>query len=215
MVERGHAREADFERDRDVALHLFGAPALGLGHDLHHRRDRVRIRLDVELAVRVQAPDDDEGRRADDDEGEANRQCDEALDHVAVRRSLVDGGRPATTDPARAQPCGAERQADAASRRDRAVTEGEDGSSRSAPWGALSAAGGVNEESARVGRVRDAARREESDEHAEQHGEDGHGDDRRQLRVLTGSLGRRSIRIRSHAVPRARERQAYTPAQVR
>ena len=53
MVEGGHAREADFERNGDVTLDLFGAPAVGLGHDLHHRRDRVRIRLDVELPIRV------------------------------------------------------------------------------------------------------------------------------------------------------------------
>ena len=51
VVEPGHSGEADLERDRDVALDLLGAPSVGLRDDLDERRDRVRVRLDVELRV--------------------------------------------------------------------------------------------------------------------------------------------------------------------
>ena len=61
---RGRASgEADLERDGDVALDLLGAPAVGLGDDLDHRRHRVRVGLDVELLVAVEPEAEDAGRQ--------------------------------------------------------------------------------------------------------------------------------------------------------
>ena len=47
--------EADLERHRHVALDLLGAPAVRLRDDLDHRRHRVRVGLDVEVACSSRA----------------------------------------------------------------------------------------------------------------------------------------------------------------
>ena len=57
VVQARHAGQADLQRDGHVALDLLGAPAVGLGDDLDHRRHRVGVGLDVELAVGVDPGD--------------------------------------------------------------------------------------------------------------------------------------------------------------
>ena len=52
VLEPLHAGQANLERDGDVALDLLRAPPVGLGDDLDQRRNRVRVRLDIEVAVR-------------------------------------------------------------------------------------------------------------------------------------------------------------------
>ena len=81
VVEPRHSGEADLQRDRDVALDLFGAPSVGLGDDLDQRGDRVRVRLDVEVAVGAESPENDDDRHRQDDERHSQSQCHESLDH--------------------------------------------------------------------------------------------------------------------------------------
>ncbi len=93
VLQAGHAGQADFERDRDVPLDLFGAPPVGLRDDVDHRRHRVRVRLDVEVAVREDAGEDEHGRSRKDDERHPQSECDESLDHRGF--PLVARERPA------------------------------------------------------------------------------------------------------------------------
>src|SRR5262249_39488896 len=81
VIEMRHAREADLERDGDVALYLFGAPTFGLRDELDERRDRIGIRLDVELLIAVEAEAEHSERQHADDGGHLERKTDEFLDH--------------------------------------------------------------------------------------------------------------------------------------
>src|ERR1019366_6358076 len=55
VLQAGHADEARFERQRNVAFHFFRAPALRLRDDFDHRRHRVWVGLDGQNHVRAQA----------------------------------------------------------------------------------------------------------------------------------------------------------------
>ncbi len=68
VIEPRHAREADFERYCDVAFGLLRAPPRRLRDELHERRHRVRIRLDIELLVRRQTDRDQQDRGGKDDD---------------------------------------------------------------------------------------------------------------------------------------------------
>ena len=81
-----HAGQPDLEGDRHVAFDFFGAPAVRLGDDLDKRWNRVRIRLDIELAVGGETRDDEDGRRRQHDEGHSECECNEALNHGSARR---------------------------------------------------------------------------------------------------------------------------------
>ena len=85
VVEVNHAGQAVLHRHGDVALDLFGRPAVRLRDDLDHRRHRVRVGLDVELVIGVQAAcDADEGEHGDGG-GHAEREGDESGDHALLR----------------------------------------------------------------------------------------------------------------------------------
>ena len=89
VVERRHPGEADLEGHGHVALDLLGAPAVGLGDDLDHRRDRVGVGLDVQPAIGKEPRQDEQRRRGDHDERYAERERDESLDHG---RSACESG---------------------------------------------------------------------------------------------------------------------------
>ncbi len=95
MIQTGHARQADLERDRDVALGLFSAPPRGLRQHFHQRRARIRIRLDVELAVCGQPQGGQDGGAGEHQQGHSQGGDDDPLDHLPFleigTRSHVDG----------------------------------------------------------------------------------------------------------------------------
>ncbi len=85
MVEAGHAGKANLDGDSDVALDLFGAPAVGLGNNLDERRNGVRICLDVEREIRQYAANEDDERAHPHDERQTEREGDELLDQGTSR----------------------------------------------------------------------------------------------------------------------------------
>ena len=72
---------ADLERDGDVALDLLGAQPVRLGDDLDHRRHRVRVGLDVETVVRVEAAAQEHQRRRDDQHRRIDGGANQPLGH--------------------------------------------------------------------------------------------------------------------------------------
>ena len=88
-----HPRQADLQRDGDVALDLLRAPPVRLRDHLDQRRHRVRVRLDVEPAVRREPGDEEAARSRQDDERHPQGEIDELLDHGSAAR-LVVAGRP-------------------------------------------------------------------------------------------------------------------------
>ena len=81
MLDARHSREPDLQRDGDVAFRLLGAPAVGLGDELDHRRHGVGICLDVERLVRSKAQRRDNECDDQDDERHAERARDDFLNH--------------------------------------------------------------------------------------------------------------------------------------
>ena len=81
MIEPGHPREADLERDRDVTLGLLSAPAGRLREHLDERRARVRVRLDVKLPVRGQSEHDQQRGACKHEQGHAQGCNDDPLNH--------------------------------------------------------------------------------------------------------------------------------------
>ena len=82
VSESWHAREADFDRNGDVALDLLGAPARRLRDDFDQRRHRVRVRLDVQATVREGATAHEDERAHQDERPHAQDEVDEARKHA-------------------------------------------------------------------------------------------------------------------------------------
>ena len=86
VVEARHARQADLQRDRDVALGLFRAPPRRLREHFDERGARVGVGLDVELAVRRQAEQDQQRAASEHQQGHPKGGNDDPVNHFDVPR---------------------------------------------------------------------------------------------------------------------------------
>ena len=81
MLEPRHPDQAGFEGQGDVALDLLGAPALRLGDDLDHGRDRIGIGLDGEHLVGMKPDADERQHQHHHEQGRANGGGDQSGNH--------------------------------------------------------------------------------------------------------------------------------------
>ncbi len=73
------AGELRLDRNGDVALDLLGRQTRALGHDVDHRRGRIRIGLDVQLLERDQSPDEHRRKKAEHQEAATDRQGNDTI----------------------------------------------------------------------------------------------------------------------------------------
>src|SRR5271156_2264783 len=72
-------RHLGLDRNGDVALDLLGRLAGALSHDVHQRRHRIGIGLDVEQPAGADAADGHENQRNDYERAALDRKCDDRV----------------------------------------------------------------------------------------------------------------------------------------
>jgi hypothetical protein len=87
----GSGIEADFHRDRVIALHLLGREAGGLGGDFQDHGRRIGVGLDIELGEGDGAAGDEDQQAQHDDRASGEPECNNSLQHGSPLYYLVRG----------------------------------------------------------------------------------------------------------------------------
>ncbi len=82
MSQVGYAVELDFERDRDLLLHLFCGMAGPLGDDLDVGVRHIRISFDGKIVERDDAPNKEDDCEAEYQDAIVKSQIDQVTDHL-------------------------------------------------------------------------------------------------------------------------------------